>query len=411
MTKKTKKLLLRAFLLLLILLNMAVIFMFSAQDGESSAKNTVHLESTLTNVLAPDYEEKTVDDQMEFSRVLVLLLRKSGHMIVFGTLSAFIFLFLLTWKGGLLPKYAIALAFTLLYAISDEWHQRFVEGRSGKPLDVLIDFGGALLFTSVVLLIAYLYRRKKMKLKITYYKLLPNAPRLRVAVASDLHGMGHDEVLALLRAHTPDLILIPGDLTDDVGLADPSNRVYSFLKECAAIAPTYYSVGNHEIACYHKGNPWRHPTPKPISEEARIRIRETGAVLLDNTWVEHNGILICGLTSGINKKENKPNEEVLARIANQPTMRILLCHHPEYYVPYVRPTSIDLTVCGHAHGGQWRVFSQGIYAPGQGIFPKYTAGTVDGRCVISRGIGNHTFLPRIFNPPELLILELGRTPE
>jgi predicted MPP superfamily phosphohydrolase len=63
---------------------------------------------------------------------------------------------------------------------------------------------------------------------------------------------------------------------------------------------------------------------------------------------------------------------------------------------------------GHAHGGQIRIFGQGLFAPGQGILPRYTAGLHDGRLLISRGMANHTIIPRLFNPPEMLTVELKR---
>lgn len=204
------------------------------------------------------------------------------------------------------------------------------------------------------------------------------------------------------------MILIPGDLSDDICLADPKNAAYDFLKRCAEIAPTYYSLGNHEIACYHRGNPWRHPVPVPLSEEVRSRIESTGAILLDNACVHVGEVTVCGLTSGINRKLNQPNEEILNGFANEKGFRILLCHHPEYYVPHIAKTDIELTVCGHAHGGQWRFFGRGVYAPGQGIFPKHTAGVIEDRCFVSRGLGNHTWIPRIFNAPELVMIDLGQ---
>ena len=195
---------------------------------------------------------------------------------------------------------------------------------------------------------------------------------------------------------------------DDTTLRDPEATGYAFLRECAAIAPTYYSLGNHEIACYHKGNPWRHPTPLPLTDEIRKRIEKTGAILLDNDSIlREDGLRICALTSGIDGKKNEPHAQALTEFANTPGIRILLCHHPEYYVPHVSQTDIELTVCGHAHGGQWRIFGKGIYAPGQGIFPKYTSGVIDGRCVISRGLSNHAFVPRIFNNPELVVICWG----
>ena len=70
----------------------------------------------------------------------------------------------------------------------------------------------------------------------------------------------------------------------------------------------------------------------------------------------------------------------------------------------------DLVLCGHAHGGQWRIFGRGVYAPDQPLFPKYTSGVLENRCVISRGIGNHTHSPRIFNAPEVLMIYYGYTP-
>ena len=84
-----------------------------------------------------------------------------------------------------------------------------------------------------------------------------------------------------------------------------------------------------------------------------------------------------------------------------------MCHHPEYYPRYVRQADIDLTVSGHAHGGQICLFGQGLYAPGQWLFPKYTAGFYDGqRLLVSRGLTNSTWVPRLWNPCELVLLQL-----
>ena len=64
---------------------------------------------------------------------------------------------------------------------------------------------------------------------------------------------------------------------------------------------------------------------------------------------------------------------------------------------------IDLTVSGHAHGGQWRFLGRGVYAPDQGLFPKYTSGLHENRLVISRGVANSVpLVPRFFNPCEVV---------
>ena len=73
---------------------------------------------------------------------------------------------------------------------------------------------------------------------------------------------------------------------------------------------------------------------------------------------------------------------------------------------YLRGADVDLVLAGHAHGGQIRIFGQGLYAPGQGIFPRYTRGVVDGRMIISAGAGNPVPAPRWGNPCEVLQLEL-----
>ena len=229
---------------------------------------------------------------------------------------------------------------------------------------------------------------------------------LKIALASDLHDNPSKPVIELLQQEQPDLILIPGDLTDDTEIIKGGLPTLEFLRACAEIAPTYYSLGNHEIACYHKGNPWRHPIPVPLTDEIRRRIADTGAVLLENESVLHGELRICGLTSGIHGKKNEPDADTLRRFSEESGYRVLLCHHPEYFMPYIKKTNIELTVCGHAHGGQWRLFGQGAYAPGQGILPKYTAGVLENRCVISRGLGNHTHIPRIFNKPEIVIIHL-----
>ena len=68
---------------------------------------------------------------------------------------------------------------------------------------------------------------------------------------------------------------------------------------------------------------------------------------------------------------------------------------------------VTLVLSGHAHGGHWRFFGRGVYAPGQGLLPKYTSGVLDNRCVISRGVGDHTRIPRLFNPREVVIITLS----
>jgi VanZ family protein len=75
---------------------------------------------------------------------LDFLIRKAGHMAVFGILA------LLLWRAlgstTAWPRpWAWALALTILYAVSDEIHQGVVSGRHASPVDVGIDAVGALI--------------------------------------------------------------------------------------------------------------------------------------------------------------------------------------------------------------------------------------------------------------------------
>ncbi len=89
--------------------------------------------------------------------------------------------------------------------------------------------------------------------------------------------------------------------------------------------------------------------------------------------------------------------------------KILLSHHPEYWEKYIRGKNIDLTVSGHAHGGQWCFLGRGVYAPGQGLMPKYTHGIYKNAgevLAVSRGMTNTVPIPRFGNPCEIVFINL-----
>lgn len=71
---------------------------------------------------------------------------------------------------------------------------------------------------------------------------------------------------------------------------------------------------------------------------------------------------------------------------------------------------IDLVFSGHAHGGQFRVpIIKGLYAPHQGVLPKYTEGVYtmgSTQLHVSRGLGNSRFPYRLFNHPEIIKVTL-----
>ncbi len=412
--KKRRLLFLRIFLGVLIVLNLAAIFGFSGENAEQSAQTSAGVTEKVAEIIVPEFEQKPVEEQKEIVKKLDPPIRKIAHFSEYASLGALIFLLLLTWKGSVWWRYGAAIGFPALYAVTDELHQKLSFGRAASVRDFLIDTAGALFACSVLLLIRFLVLRaqKKPKKIVTTTYALSSAKiekPIRLAVLADLHGHFYPTLPALVKKARPDAILIPGDLTEYEQMVESDSSVFDFLTVCASIAPTYYTLGNHEFGASHHGNPFAKPQKKVIPSDFAAKVAATGAILLQNECAFRDGIWFCGLESGFDKGQNQPNLNALAKFDECSGYRVLLCHHPEYYIPYIQKTSIDLVVCGHAHGGHWRFFGHGIFAPDQGLFPKYTSGVLDGRCVISRGLGDHTFIPRINNPRELVLIDL--TPE
>lgn len=237
---------------------------------------------------------------------------------------------------------------------------------------------------------------------ITGYQIhAPSAPELRAAIVADLHEEDPEKLLSALNREKPDIILAPGDIIQG-SLGTDTYRRMNFFRRAAETAPVYYSLGNHEN----------------LTETDIAAVKDAGITLLDNEYVtlrDKNGTpyAVGGLTSGFYRRAQghfmetpQPDCGFLDRFDALRCYKILLCHHPEYWARYIRRRNISLTVSGHAHGGQWRLFGRGIFAPGQGFFPKYTAGMHENRFVISRGLANNAPFPRIFNRRELVMITL-----
>ena len=89
---------------------------------------------------------------------------------------------------------------------------------------------------------------------------------------------------------------------------------------------------------------------------------------------------------------------------------ILICHCPEVLDTSLELYQFDLVLSGHAHGGQVRIGSQGLWSTSQGFLPKYTSGVNqmgESQVVISRGLGDSEPFPRIFNQPELVVVDVN----
>ena len=233
-------------------------------------------------------------------------------------------------------------------------------------------------------------------LKTTRYKISINgAPKLKIVHLSDLHGKRfgrrNARLLNKVLKQKPDFIAITGDI---IHLYTPKNKEVAFeavasLKE---IAPVIYVAGNHEMR--NKGYRF-----------FRKDLMEAGATVLDDCTAD-----VCGITvAGLNGASLRNDKSFKITPASSP--KILLAHEPQFFDKYAS-AGYDLVLCGHAHGGQWRIPFTGIglFAPGQGKFPKYTAGLHEKggtKMIISRGLGNSEFPLRLFNRPEIIIIEIN----
>lgn len=220
---------------------------------------------------------------------------------------------------------------------------------------------------------------------------------LKLAVVADLHDGPFEDVLEVLKQC--DAILIVGDLVDRH--SGGYRQGVRFLQTAPDIAPTFYAIGNHERKHPRREEYWPHV------EKSRVTV-------LDDRFVSFGGIVLGGLSS-IRVGENEHGLQLqlvekklfLRAMAAQEGFKLLMCHHPEYFADSVLNRDIDLTLAGHAHGGQIRLGKQGIFAPGQNLLPKLTSGFYhDGRLLVSRGMTNATWAPRINCACELIVLHL-----
>ena len=249
-------------------------------------------------------------------------------------------------------------------------------------------------------------------MKKTFYKIKSNKfnRNIRFLLVSDLHSQDYHEPLRLMQEAGADYILFAGDIFEPLNdkFSEINSEIYPLFFEASKLAPVFYCTGNHEDGSVHS----ELTRADLLEDRERVyrddfwkNIEKSGVKLLIDDYTVVDGIAIGGLASGLLYKNGVPNLDFLDRFSKLNEPKVLISHHPEYYPKYIKDMEIDLIVSGHAHGGQWRFFGRGVFAPGQGLFPKYTAGVHDNRLVISRGL-KKTVPPRIFNPCEIVVIDI-----
>ena len=256
------------------------------------------------------------------------------------------------------------------------------------------------------------------RLKIVFYEVSSdkvNAP-VRIALLTDLHSCRYGEnqknLLDAVQKQNLDVVLLGGDIFDDNGSYDNAELT---VRQLAEQYPCYYVTGNHEYWGYDVG------TILDIVKDCGVNIL---AGECDTITINGQMLSICGVDdpdAEVYLAEGEPVERQLERadeaaqevekILGTDIFSVLLSHRPELFETY-QNYSFDLVLSGHAHGGQWRIpgLLNGLFAPNQGLFPEYAGGRYDymgGTMIVSRGLAREsTPVPRIFNRPELVIVDV-----
>lgn len=278
---------------------------------------------------------------------------------------------------------------------------------------------------------------------------LPRLPAafdgLTIVQVSDVHNAlvgdelagGARAVLDAVTAACPDLVAVTGDLVDK---RRPHLRpAVELAAGLVALAPTYYVSGNHERTPRGPAGTDGGDLYERFAPELRacgVRLMDGRACLLPAPSGREvpgdaaSRVALCGLRDPWPLTRDEPGEwerassAVVARARGLAAVVMTLSHRPERHALYERWGS-DLTLSGHAHGGQVRLPGVGaLVAPNQGWLPKVDRGLFElrggralraagGRAegpalVVSAGLGTSVARLRLLCPPELVVVRLTR---
>lgn len=240
--------------------------------------------------------------------------------------------------------------------------------------------------------------------------------RHKFVVLSDLHGKEYgkdnEKLLKAIDAQEPTAILIAGDMLTGVA-GKEFGHVLKFLGALSEKYPIYYGNGNHEyrLKIYPEtfGN---------MAEDYAKGLSKIGIFPLCNesTTLEKDSITIYGLEIDkefYKKGRKKPMDaSYMDKMLGKPDAdryNILLAHNPAYFEQYAN-WGADLVLSGHVHGGIMRLpFGKGVIAPSFALFPKYSGGKYEennSTMILSTGLGCHTIPVRVFNPAQLVVVEV-----
>lgn len=264
----------------------------------------------------------------------------------------------------------------------------------------------------VSILIFFYYENNILHINKLKVKLNVENP-FKIIHLSDIHskefGIDNKNLIKKIKKLKPDLIVITGDLINTDG--KNIEKMITLLKKLDSIAKVYYILGNHE----HRLKGLNEIINRLKDLKISVLINE-----IDSIVIKGNKINILGLDENQASREDykkrkkgvyeyKDYSNLFNKLELEDGIKIVLSHYPENFsligeMSY-KNYDFDLMLSGHAHGGQFRFpFIGGLYAPGQGILPKYTGGLYKEKntLIVSRGLGPSRFPLRLFNRPEII---------
>lgn len=244
----------------------------------------------------------------------------------------------------------------------------------------------------------------------------------KIIFLSDLHnrmyGEENERLLESIRNQHPDLILIGGDMLVRKD-GNSYDKTVHFLAKLPGICPVYCANGNHEQKLKELPDKYEqsYEEYKKALTASGIHMLENASetVKLDEVPVKLSGLEIpLGAYARFGKKELSL-KEITDRIGEHgDDYQILLAHHPGYMKEYLA-YGADLILGGHYHGCVVQLPGiGGVISTNFTLFPKYSGGIYpegEQTAVVSRGLGTHSVPVRLWNWPELIVLELSGTSE
>lgn len=258
---------------------------------------------------------------------------------------------------------------------------------------------------------------------------LPRQSEASFLVLADLHncalGKKNIRLYKQIEALAPDFILVAGDMVNKKMPGYPWNAS-RLLEELAKSYPVFYAYGNHEQKLEWIGkNGGTNRTKEDLSYHARwmefkncmtkaqVQFLDNESVLLKvgSAQLRITGVSIEDKYFGFHASKELEASYLTSLLGEsaKDCYQILIAHNPIFFDAYTQ-WGADLTLSGHLHGGMMRIPGiGGVLSPQARFFPKYDAGIYSHgsrHMVVSRGLGSHSIMPRIFNIPELIHIRL-----